>query len=112
MLLFLIKPRHLCMSDCQSVQQGNVHTVTHYLNYTEKQKFGTGTNFIPAALKIRCSVNGSINILWSSTRYVLLCNNELLFVFKDVKSTATNDDQYFVFEDLLYQVILFMHVCF
>ena len=24
--------------------------------------------------------------------------------FKDVKSTATNDDQYFVFEDLLYQV--------
>jgi hypothetical protein len=35
-----------------SVQQGNVHTVTHYLNYAEKQKFGTGTNFIPAALKI------------------------------------------------------------
>ncbi|CAB4017947.1 Hypothetical predicted protein [Paramuricea clavata] len=25
---------------------------------------------------------------------------------KDVKSTATNDDQYFVFEDLLYQVLL------
>lgn len=25
-------------------------------------------------------------------------------VFKDVQLTATNDDQYFVFEDVLYQV--------
>lgn len=25
-------------------------------------------------------------------------------VFKDVQLTATNDDQYFVFEDILYQV--------
>ena len=28
-------------------------------------------------------------------------------VFQDVKLTATNDDQYFVFEDFLYQVISF-----
>lgn len=27
-------------------------------------------------------------------------------VFKDVQLTATNDDQYFVFEDVLYQVML------
>lgn len=27
-------------------------------------------------------------------------------VFKDVLLTATNDDQYFVFEDVLYQVML------
>lgn len=27
-------------------------------------------------------------------------------VFKDVQLTATNDDQYFVFEDILYQVML------
>lgn len=27
-------------------------------------------------------------------------------VFKDVQLTATNDDQYFVFEDILYQVSL------
>lgn len=27
-------------------------------------------------------------------------------VFKDVQLTATNDDQYFVFEDILYQVKL------
>lgn len=26
-------------------------------------------------------------------------------VFKDVQLTATNDDQYFVFEDILYQVL-------
>ena len=26
------------------------------------------------------------------------------YFLKDVKATATNDDQYFVFEDLLYQV--------
>jgi hypothetical protein len=26
-------------------------------------------------------------------------------VFKDVQLTATNDDQYFVFEDVLYQVL-------
>lgn len=25
-------------------------------------------------------------------------------IFKDVQLTASNDDQYFVFEDLLYQV--------
>lgn len=25
-------------------------------------------------------------------------------VFKDIQLTATNDDQYFVFEDILYQV--------
>lgn len=28
-------------------------------------------------------------------------------VYKDVKLTATNDDQYFVFEDYLYQVITY-----
>lgn len=27
-------------------------------------------------------------------------------VFKDIQLTATNDDQYFVFEDILYQVNL------
>lgn len=27
-------------------------------------------------------------------------------VFKDVQLTATNDDQYFVFEDILYQIML------
>lgn len=27
-------------------------------------------------------------------------------IFKDVQLTATNDDQYFVFEDVLYQVML------
>ena len=26
-------------------------------------------------------------------------------IYKDIKLTATNDDQYFVFEDYLYQVI-------
>lgn len=29
-------------------------------------------------------------------------------IFKDVQLTASNDDQYFVFEDLLYQVIVNM----
>ena len=28
----------------------------------------------------------------------------IMYSYKDIKSTATNDDQYFVFEDLLYQV--------
>lgn len=27
-------------------------------------------------------------------------------IFKDVQLTATNDDQYFVFEDIIYQVII------
>lgn len=27
-------------------------------------------------------------------------------VFKDIQLTASNDDQYFVFEDVLYQVLL------
>ncbi|XP_028401722.1 TBC1 domain family member 19-like isoform X2 [Dendronephthya gigantea] len=38
-----------------------------------------------------------------------VCTYDLLvdtLIKKDVKSTATNDDQYFVFEDLLYQVLL------
>lgn len=33
-------------------------------------------------------------------------------VFKDIQLTATNDDQYFVFEDILYQVkICFNRLC-
>ncbi|KAI8440596.1 hypothetical protein MSG28_001817 [Choristoneura fumiferana] len=31
-------------------------------------------------------------------------------IFKDVQLTASNDDQYFVFEDLLYQAKIFQHV--
>lgn len=30
-------------------------------------------------------------------------------VIKDVQLTASNDDQYFVFEDVLYQVIFYFH---
>lgn len=38
-----------------------------------------------------------------------VCNLDIIvdkLIFKDVQLTATNDDQYFVFEDVLYQVML------
>lgn len=45
---------------------------------------------------------------WQKLKIAVL-NTDLIvdkLVFKDVQLTATNDDQYFVFEDVLYQIML------
>lgn len=45
---------------------------------------------------------------WEKLKISVL-NTDLIvdkLVFKDVQLTATNDDQYFVFEDVLYQVAI------
>lgn len=43
---------------------------------------------------------------WEALRQSVLTNESIVdkLVFKDVQLTATNDDRYFVFEDVLYQV--------
>lgn len=43
---------------------------------------------------------------WEKLRNAVLMTDLIVdkLVFKDVQLTATNDDQYFVFEDILYQV--------
>ncbi|XP_046854387.1 TBC1 domain family member 19-like isoform X2 [Xenia sp. Carnegie-2017] len=49
------------------------------------------------------------NKLHFETLKSYVCKYDLLvdiLIKKDIKSTATNDDQYFVFEDLLYQVLM------
>ena len=48
-----------------------------------------------------------VDVLYYEQLKVGVLQHELLvdsLVYKDVKLTATNDDQYFVFEDYLYQV--------
>lgn len=43
---------------------------------------------------------------WDRLKGSVLINDLIVdkLVFKDIQLTATNDDQYFVFEDILYQV--------
>lgn len=43
---------------------------------------------------------------WEKLKNTILMTDLIVdkLVFKDVQLTATNDDQYFVFEDILYQV--------
>ncbi|XP_050077496.1 TBC1 domain family member 19 [Anopheles maculipalpis] len=45
---------------------------------------------------------------WEALRQSVLTNESIVdkLVFKDVQLTATNDDRYFVFEDVLYQIML------
>lgn len=45
---------------------------------------------------------------WEKLKNVVLQTDLIVdkLVFKDIQLTATNDDQYFVFEDILYQVNL------
>ena len=45
---------------------------------------------------------------WNSLKNMVLTTDHIVdkLVFKDVQLTASNDDQYFVFEDVLYQVML------
>ncbi|XP_055713206.1 TBC1 domain family member 19 [Phlebotomus papatasi] len=45
---------------------------------------------------------------WDSLKSTVMMTDLIVdkLVFKDVQLTATNDDQYFVFEDVLYQVML------
>lgn len=44
---------------------------------------------------------------WEKLKNAVLMTDLIVdkLVFKDVQLTATNDDQYFVFEDILYQVM-------
>lgn len=49
---------------------------------------------------------------WDKLKLSVL-NTDLIvdkLIFKDVQLTATNDDQYFVFEDVLYQVQQFVNL--
>ncbi|XP_058814857.1 TBC1 domain family member 19 isoform X2 [Topomyia yanbarensis] len=45
---------------------------------------------------------------WESLKHLVLTTESIVdkLVFKDVQLTATNDDRYFVFEDVLYQIML------
>lgn len=45
---------------------------------------------------------------WDQLKTTVLNTDSIVdkLVFKDVQLTATNDDQYFVFEDVIYQVML------
>ena len=48
-----------------------------------------------------------IDVMYYDTLKTCVLQHHLLvdsLIYKDVKLTATNDDQYFVFEDYLYQV--------
>lgn len=46
--------------------------------------------------------------MWEDLKTDVLSTDLIVdkLVFKDVQLTATNDDQYFVFEDIIYQVML------
>lgn len=48
---------------------------------------------------------------WEKLKNVVLQTDLIVdkLVFKDIQLTATNDDQYFVFEDILYQVNANLH---
>ena len=48
------------------------------------------------------------NEMWQDLKTDVLSTDLIVdkLVFKDVQLTATNDDQYFVFEDIIYQVML------
>lgn len=48
------------------------------------------------------------NNMWEDLKSDVLSTDLIVdkLVFKDVQLTATNDDQYFVFEDIIYQVML------
>lgn len=48
------------------------------------------------------------NDMWQDLKNDVLSTDLIVdkLVFKDVQLTATNDDQYFVFEDIIYQVML------
>ena len=53
-----------------------------------------------------------IDVMYYDQLKVHVLQHELLvdsLVYKDIKLTATNDDQYFVFEDYLYQVYNLFH---
>lgn len=43
---------------------------------------------------------------WGKLKSAVLMTDLIVdkLVFKDIQLTATNDDQYFVFEDILYEV--------
>ncbi|XP_065357666.1 TBC1 domain family member 19 isoform X2 [Calliphora vicina] len=45
---------------------------------------------------------------WNKLKNMVLATDHIVdkLVFKDIQLTASNDDQYFVFEDVLYQVML------
>ncbi|XP_046812263.1 TBC1 domain family member 19 isoform X1 [Lucilia cuprina] len=45
---------------------------------------------------------------WNKLKHMVLATDHIVdkLVFKDIQLTASNDDQYFVFEDVLYQVML------
>ncbi|XP_071504232.1 TBC1 domain family member 19-like [Diadema antillarum] len=54
------------------------------------------------------TVDDMDKLLYDQLRHYVLQHDLLIdnLYYKDVKLTATNDDQYFVFEDFLYQVLL------
>lgn len=45
---------------------------------------------------------------WNKLKSLVLDSDHIVdkLVFKDIQLTASNDDQYFVFEDVLYQIML------
>ncbi|KAK3100088.1 hypothetical protein FSP39_014568 [Pinctada imbricata] len=59
--------------------------------------------------QILCIELDEVDVLYYEQLKVNVLQHDLLvdsLLYKDVKLTATNDDQYFVFEDFLYQVLL------
>lgn len=76
----------------------------------EYSKKGCPTN-LRATLwsQMLCVEVDDVDILYYEQLKTCVLNHDLLvdsLLYKDVKLTATNDDQYFVFEDFLYQVLL------
>ena len=48
------------------------------------------------------------NIYYNELKEAVITSDVMLdkLIIKDVQLTASNDDQYFVFEDLIYQIML------
>ena len=91
----VIRPSMWCVCDCACHTPLNVLCMWLCLSYA-----------------LQCAVYVTVPVIRPSMWCVCDCachtaiSDLVIFSYQDVKLTATNDDQYFVFEDFLYQVCL------
>ncbi|ODN04165.1 TBC1 domain family member 19 [Orchesella cincta] len=87
---------------------GSYVTQEHMEYYSELKQAVIKSDLIIDRLILKVASKGLIEILFNFPISSLRENERILFddVLQDVQLTAANDDQYFVFEDSLYQVLL------
>ena len=57
-----------------------------------------------ATSDVKCHATYSVTLLLFKTESLEAMESDVKFRFQDIKLTSANDDNYFVFEDLLCQV--------